>query len=35
VGHGSAVRHRDLGGGRELALQGANDEKPHDSLLSV
>ena len=35
VGHGGAVVHRDLGGGRELALQCANDEKPHDSLLFV
>ena len=29
VGHRSPVVHRDLGGGRELALQCANDEKPH------
>jgi hypothetical protein len=35
VGHGGAVLHRDLGGGGELALQCANDEKPHVSLLSV
>ena len=35
VGHRSAVVHRDLGGGRELALQCANDEKPHVYLLSV
>ena len=35
VGHGGAVIHRDLGGGRELALQCANDKKPHVYLLSV
>ena len=35
VGHGGAVVHGDLGGGRELALQGADDEKPHDCLLFV
>ena len=35
VGHRGAVVHRDLGRGRELALQGANDEKPHDDLLFV
>jgi hypothetical protein len=29
VGHRCSVFHRDLGGGRELALQCANDEKPH------
>jgi len=35
MGDGSAIVHGDLGGGRELALQGANDEKPHDVLLFV
>ncbi len=35
VGHGSAIVHGDLGGCRELALQCANDEKPHFSLLFV
>jgi hypothetical protein len=35
MGHGCPVFHRDLGGGRELALQGANDKKPHVCLLSV
>jgi hypothetical protein len=35
MGDGSAIVHRDLGGGRKLALQGANDEKPHDILLFV
>jgi hypothetical protein len=29
VGDRGAVVHRDLGGGRKLALQCANDEKPH------
>ena len=29
VGHRCPVFHRDLGRGRELALQCANDEKPH------
>ena len=33
--NGSAVVHCDLGGGRKLALQCANDEKPHGSLLFV
>jgi hypothetical protein len=33
--HGRAVVHRDLGGRGELALQAANDEKPHVCLLSV
>ncbi len=35
MGHGSAVVHGDLGGCRKLALQCANDEKPHDNLLFV
>ena len=35
MGHGGAIVHGDLGGGRELALQCANDEKPHGVLLSV
>jgi hypothetical protein len=35
MGNGSAVVHRDLGGRRELALQCANDEKPHGNLLFV
>jgi hypothetical protein len=35
MGHGSAVVHGDLGGGRKLAFQCANDEKPHDNLLFV
>ena len=35
VGDGGAVVHGDLGGGRELALQCANDEKPHVVLLFV
>ena len=35
VRHGRAVVHRDLGGGRKLALQCANDEKPHGNLLFV
>ena len=35
MGDGSAIVHGDLGGGRELALQCANDEKPHDNLLFV
>ncbi len=35
MGHGGAIVHRYLGGGRELALQCANDEKPHGSLLFV
>ncbi len=35
MGDGSAVVHGDLGGGRELALQCANDEKPHGNLLFV
>src|SRR5579859_7018373 len=33
MGDGGAIVHRDLGGCGELALQGANDEKPHVSLL--
>ena len=33
MGHGSAVVHGDFGGGGELALQCANDEKPHGDLL--
>ncbi len=33
MGHGGAVLHGDLGGGRKLALQCANDEKPHVLLL--
>jgi hypothetical protein len=33
MGHRGAVVHRDLGRGGELALQCADDEKPHDSLL--
>jgi len=33
--HRSAVVHRDLGGRGELALQCANDEKPHHNLLFV
>ena len=35
MGHGSAIVHGDLGGCRKLALQCANDEKPHGNLLSV
>ena len=35
VGDRCAIIHRDLGGGRELALQGADDEKPHECLLLV
>ena len=35
MGHGGAIVHRDLGGRRKLALQCANDEKPHDNLLFV
>ena len=35
MGHGRAVLHGDLGGGGELALQGADDEKPHVNLLFV
>jgi hypothetical protein len=33
MGDGRAIVHRDLGGGGELALQCADDEKPHDLLL--
>jgi hypothetical protein len=35
MGHGGAIVHGDLGGGRKLALQGANDKKPHGVLLFV
>src|SRR5258708_1455728 len=35
VGNGSAIVHGDLGGGRKLALQCTNDEKPHGNLLFV
>ena len=35
MGNGSAIVHGDLGGRRKLPLQCANDEKPHDNLLSV
>ncbi len=35
MGDGSAIVHGDLGGCRKLALQCANDEKPHDILLFV
>jgi hypothetical protein len=33
MGDGGAIVHGYLGGGRKLALQCANDEKPHDLLL--
>jgi hypothetical protein len=35
MSHRGAVVHGDLGGGRELPLQGADDEKPHVHLLLV
>jgi hypothetical protein len=35
MSHGRAIVHRDLGRCGELALQGANDEKPHVNLLFV
>ena len=35
VRHARAVVHRDLRCGCQLPLQGADDEKPHDLLLSV
>ncbi len=35
MGHGRAVVHRDPGGRGELALQGADDEKPHVNLPIV
>ncbi len=35
MGNGSAIVHGDLGGCRKLALQCANDEKPHGNLLFV
>src|SRR5579872_2082373 len=35
MSHRRAVFHCDLGRGGQLALQAADDEKPHDLLLSV